>query len=226
MRRRIKPVWLGSKDTRIGVIIGCLLCASTLLLGSAFSLRAKAVKVLDEYGPNGFTIKVPATVLVSDNVPFVTDALLDANGKPVEGVPVTFSLSRPDESSIEWIQKTDREGRIRGSILSSAFAGMTGSFGVSATGEGIPNPGDPFYFYVGEQSVYKLDLPEGLSSRSVPFPADRRNTNYSASCSANYNTTCWVTNKTVSGFTVNVGTPAGVGAEVIYRVEQGEPIPQ
>lgn len=218
--------WFSSRSVWLGVLLGCVLCVTTLVLGSVFSPRAKAVKVLDEYGPNGFTVKVPGTALVSDTVPFVTDALLDANGRPVEGVPVTFSLSRPDESSIQWIQKTDREGRVRGSILTSAFAGMTGSFAISATGEGIPNPGDPFYFYVGERSVYTLDLPQGLSSREVPFPQARRNQYYSASCSANYDTTCWVTNKTTNGFTVNVGTPAGAGAEIIYRVEQGEPIPQ
>ncbi|HEX3568555.1 MAG TPA: hypothetical protein VHT70_02665 [Candidatus Saccharimonadales bacterium] len=61
-------------------------------------------------------------------------------------------------------------------------------------------------------------ITNGASSVAITFATAQSDTNYAVICTPNYNTTCYVTNQTSAGFTINFGTAAGSGATVHWLV--------
>ncbi len=209
-----------------GAILGgtAMLLAITLgpAIGRSFSsqsAKAQGIHVQDHYGVNGYVIWLPFRTTGNENVPFVTDALLDGAGHPAPGIPISFTLTGPNNTNVHWIQKTDSEGRVRGTIYAVAFQG-TGNYSISATGTGIPNPGTPYTMYVGDRSMNSVDVAQGATTAQETFQYNHNDTNYLVTCTANYNAYCWITNKTTSGFTINLSAAAPASAKVEYSLNQ------
>lgn len=59
-------------------------------------------------------------------------------------------------------------------------------------------------------------ITQTATTLAVSFGAAYPNANYAVLCTPNYSTTCYVTNKTTSGFTLNFGTAAPASASVSW----------
>ncbi len=55
---------------------------------------------------------------------------------------------------------------------------------------------------------YNIAVSASATSQTVSFGTAHSDANYAVFCTPDWNTTCYVTNKTVNGFTLNYGTPA------------------
>lgn len=65
---------------------------------------------------------------------------------------------------------------------------------------------------------YNVSVASSATTTTVTFPAAHQNANYAVLCTPNWNTTCWVSNKTANGFTLNYGTAAPAGQLVDWFV--------
>ena len=63
-------------------------------------------------------------------------------------------------------------------------------------------------------------ITNGQTTLAVTFSSAYPNANYGVLCTPNYATTCYVTNQTANGFTLNFGTAAGAGATVSWMAVQ------
>lgn len=61
---------------------------------------------------------------------------------------------------------------------------------------------------------YNIAVTSSSTSSAVVFGTAHTNANYTVMCTPNWNTTCFVTNKSVNGFTLNFGT-AAPGAQLV-----------
>ena len=65
---------------------------------------------------------------------------------------------------------------------------------------------------------YNVAVSASATSQVVTFGTAHSDANYAVFCTPNWNTTCYVTNKTVNGFTLNYGTAAPAGQLVDWFV--------
>lgn len=65
---------------------------------------------------------------------------------------------------------------------------------------------------------YNVAVSASATSQVVTFGTAHPDANYAVFCTPNWNTTCYVTNKTVNGFTLNYGTAAPAGQLVDWFV--------
>jgi hypothetical protein len=65
---------------------------------------------------------------------------------------------------------------------------------------------------------YNVAVSASATSQTVSFGTAHSDANYAVFCTPDWNTTCYVTNKTVNGFTLNYGTPAPAGQLVDWFV--------
>ena len=105
------------------------------------------------------------------------------------------------------VQAQDSSGAVLASI--SASGNLTVK---SATIEGA------YITFSNNIRGYNVAVSASATSQTVSFGTAHSDANYAVFCTPDWNTTCYVTNKTVNGFTLNYGTPAPAGQLVDWFV--------
>jgi len=65
---------------------------------------------------------------------------------------------------------------------------------------------------------YNVSVTASATSQTVSFGTAHPDANYAVFCTPDWNTSCYVSNKTVNGFTLNYGTAAPAAQQVDWFV--------
>lgn len=111
----------------------------TLLLGAAFLASLGANIVIAQTGPTtpiGTTAVTDFTVEIYDGdlletLPYNTSTIRNSDSSLNTSATVTFTVTKPDASTVQFTQKTDSEGRIRGQMYATVL-NQVGTYNVSA----------------------------------------------------------------------------------------------
>lgn len=168
---------------------------------------------------NGEFINIGVGQIYKGNsISFGTDPIVNGQNQPVVNLPITFTLTRPDSSTVSWIQRTDGDGRIKGLVYQSVLNNI-GQYQLSAAGTGVPSNNRSVL--VSEVKTGQRGFGSGVTSVVESVPTGYQANIYRVTCTANYNTTCYITNKTATNFTINVGTggPGDNSGLVDYSID-------